>query len=209
MKLFGVEHRPWSPELRWLAFLTGAVLVLVMLINQYLAIPEAPQIITSYEIADDPEVAEAIHREWERQAGIWPRVSLWVDFAFIGLYAVFLVKLANHFLYDRPGVREQKAGRVAKVLLVVGAAGDATENACLLLAIQQPESGILAACYRHRHTGQVYGAAGWRSSSTGGSCRPAPPASPRRPASLTLEQHIRNPVATQLAALLKLRQRPL
>jgi len=58
MKLFGVEHRPWSPELRWLAFLTGAVLVLVMLINQYLAIPEAPQIITSYEIADD--------RKWPR-----------------------------------------------------------------------------------------------------------------------------------------------
>ena len=37
MRLFGVEHRPWSPELRWLAFLTGTTLVVVMLINQYLA----------------------------------------------------------------------------------------------------------------------------------------------------------------------------
>lgn len=163
MKLFGVEHRPWSPELRWLAFLTGAALVLVMLINQYLATPEAPQIVTSYEIADDPEVAEAIHREWERQAGIWPQVSLWVDFAFIALYAVFLVKLANHFLYDRPGVREQKAGRLAKVLLVTGAAGDAAENVCLLMAIQQPESEfwppITAVTTMVKFTGLLLGAA--------------------------------------------------
>ena len=163
MKLFGVEHRPWSPELRWLAFLTGAALVVVMLINQYLAVPEAPQIVTSYEIADNPEMAEAIQDAWEREAGIWPQVSLWVDFVFIGLYAVFLVKLANHFLYDRPGIREKKAGRLAKVLLIMGAAGDAAENACLLMAIHQPESDfwppVTAITTMVKFTGLLVGAA--------------------------------------------------
>jgi len=142
MKLFGVEHRPWSQELRVLALMTGAALVVVMLVNQYLATPDVPQLVTSYEIAEDPQKAERIHQEWERQSSVWPRVSLWIDFVFIGLYAVFLFRLANHFLCDRPGVREQKAGRLAKVLLVLGALGDAAENVFLIVAIHKPDSEI-------------------------------------------------------------------
>ena len=142
MRLFAVEHRPWSQQLRVLALMTGAALVVVMLVDEYLATPDAPQIVTSYEIAENPDKAERIHEVWQRRPNIWPQLSLWLDFVFIGLYAVFLIKLANHFLFDRPGVREQKAGRLAKLLLVGGALGDATENACLIMAIHQPESSI-------------------------------------------------------------------
>ena len=142
MKLFGVEPRPWSHRLRWLALLTGAALVAVMLTNQYLATPEIPQHVMSYELADEPDRAEQLHRQWQRNHTPLPELTLWVDFVFIGLYAVFLVALANHFLYDRPGIRERKAGRLAKILLVIGALGDAAENAFLITAIHQPETEL-------------------------------------------------------------------
>ena len=142
MKLFGVEPRPWSYRLRWLALLTGAALVAVMLVNQYLATPEVPQHVMSYELADQPEQAEKLKRQWQEDLSRLPEMTLWVDFVFIGLYAVFLVSLANHFLYDRPGIRERKAGRLAKMLLVIGALGDAVENAFLITAIHQSETEL-------------------------------------------------------------------
>ncbi len=142
MKLFGVEPRPWSHRLRWLALLTGAALVTVMLVNQYLATPEVPQHVMSYELADQPEKAEDLKRQWQQDLSRLPELTLWVDFVFIGLYAVFLVSLANHFLYDRPGIRERKAGRLAKTLLVIGALGDALENAFLITAIHQPQAEL-------------------------------------------------------------------
>ena len=52
MKLFGVEPRPWSHRLRWLALLTGAALVAVTRTNQYLPTPEIPQQVRSYELSD-------------------------------------------------------------------------------------------------------------------------------------------------------------
>ncbi|MGM0451149.1 MAG: hypothetical protein ACQERE_09985 [Pseudomonadota bacterium] len=142
MKLFGVEPRPWSHRLRWLALLTGAALVAVMMVNQYLATPEVPQHVMSYELADKPERAEELKRQWQQDHSMLPELTLWVDFVFIGLYAVFLVTLANHFLYDRPGIRERKAGGLAKTLLVIGALGDAAENAFLITAIHQPETEL-------------------------------------------------------------------
>ena len=142
MKLFGVEPRPWSHKLRWLALLTGAALFAVMLVNQYLATPEVPQHVMSYELADQPEPSETLKRQWQEDLSRLPELTLWVDFVFIGLYAVFLVSLANHFLYDRPGIRERKAGRLAKTLLVIGAIGDAVENAFLITAIHQPETEL-------------------------------------------------------------------
>ena len=164
MKLFGVEHRPWSQELRVLALMTGAALVVVMMVNEYLATPDAVQIVTSYEIAENPEKAERLHRQWERESSLWPRLSLWIDFVFIGLYAVFLVKLANHFLYDRPGIRERKAGRLAKLLLLAGALGDAAENGFLIMAIHQPESHLwpplAAVATMVKFTGLLVGGAG-------------------------------------------------
>jgi len=62
-----------------------------------------------------------------------------------------------------PGCGNRRQARVAKVLLVVGAAGDATENACLLLAIQQPESEfwppVTAIATLVKFTGLLVGAA--------------------------------------------------
>ena len=164
MKLFGVEHRPWSNRLRLLAFLTGAALILVMMINQYLTTPEAPQIITSYQLAGNPEQAQEIHEAWERDGGIWPRMSLILDLGFIALYAAFLVTLTNHFLIDRPGVREQKAGRLAKALFIFGAAADMAENLLLLAAISNPQSPTLplsaAVATLGKFTGLILGAGG-------------------------------------------------
>ena len=162
MKLFGVEHRPWSHRLRLLAFLTGAALILVMMVNQYLTTPEAPQIITSYQLAGDPEQAREIHEAWERDGGIWPRTSLILDLGFIALYATFLVTLTNHFLIDRPGVRERKAGRLAKALFVFGAISDMAENMLLLAAISNPHSQTLplwaAVATLGKFTGLILGA---------------------------------------------------
>lgn len=140
MKLFGVEPRPWSHQLRWLALLTGAALIAVMLVDQYLATPEVPQHVMSYELADQPDKADDLKRQWQQDLSRLPELTLWVDFVFIGLYAVFLVSLANHFLYDRPGIRERQAGGLARTLLVIGACGDAAENALLITAIHQPET---------------------------------------------------------------------
>lgn len=162
MKLFGVEHRPWSPRLRLLAFFTGAALILVMMINQYLTTPEAPQIITSYQLAGNPEQAAEIHRAWEQSGGFWPQLSLILDLGFIALYAAFLVTLTNHFLIDRPGVREQKAGGMAKVLFLFGAVSDMVENLLLLAAISNPHSEVLplsaAVATLGKFTGLILGA---------------------------------------------------
>ncbi len=162
MKLFGVEHRPWSPRLRMLAFLTGAALILVMMFNQYLTTPEAPQIITSYQLAGNPEQAQEIHKVWEQSNSFWPQMSLVLDLGFIALYAAFLVTLTNHFLIDRPGIREQKAGRLAKGLFVFGAVADMLENLLLLAAISSPHSQVLplsaAVATLGKFTGLILGA---------------------------------------------------
>jgi len=139
MKIFGVDHRPWPTNLKWLALLSGAGLVLVMLINQYLITPEAPQGLISYQLAGEAEEAAAIRRSWAAQGQSWATFSLYFDFLFIGVYLLFLVKLSNHLLRDRPGVREQQLGGLAKVLFIIGGTADMAENVFLLTSLANPE----------------------------------------------------------------------
>ncbi len=140
MKLFGVEHRPWPVRLRWLALIIGAWLLALMMINQYLAPAEAPQGAVSYHLAGDPQLTAEIREEWKAEGFAWGYITLYLEFIFIGLYLTFLLALTNHFLIDRPGIRERKAGRLAKLLFTAGALSDMAENALLLIALANPDS---------------------------------------------------------------------
>lgn len=164
MKLFGVEHRPWPPRLRWLALLIGAWLLALAMINQYIVPVEAPQSAVSYQLAGDPALAKEIREQWKAEGFTWGYIALYLDFIFIGLYLAFLLGLTNHFLIDRPGIREQKAGRLAKLLFTAGALSDMAENALLLMALARPESSHwpLAAAMTTlmKFTGLLLGAAG-------------------------------------------------
>lgn len=139
MKIFGVDHRPWPTQLKWLALASGAWMVVLMLINQYLITPDAPQGMISYHLAGKADSAEHIRRNWGEEGQFWAHLSLYLDLFFIGVYLTFLIKFSNHLLQDRPGVREQQLGRLAKGLFVLGAAGDMGENLFLLAAIARPE----------------------------------------------------------------------
>ncbi|MDX1589082.1 MAG: hypothetical protein R3296_09100 [Oleiphilaceae bacterium] len=139
MKMFGVDHRPWPTPLKWLALASGAWLVVLMLINQYLITPDAPQGLISYELAGESDRVAHIRQNWGEEGQFWAHLSLYLDFFFIGVYLAFLLRFSNHLLLDRPGVREQQLGRLAKGFFVLGAGGDAGENLFLILAIARPE----------------------------------------------------------------------
>ncbi|TVP59571.1 MAG: hypothetical protein EA349_02885 [Halomonadaceae bacterium] len=140
MKIFGVDHRPWPASLCVLALASGAALVVLMMINQYLITPDAPQGIISYQLAGDAESAKQIRRAWGSGGQLWAHLSLYLDFLFVALYLTFLLKLSNHLLLDRPGVREQQMGSVAKWLFIIGGSSDVAENVFLLIAIARPEA---------------------------------------------------------------------
>ena len=164
MKLFGVEHRPWPTHLRGLALVIGVWLLALMMINQYMVPAEAPQGAVSYQLAGDPELATELREQWKAEGFTWGYIALYLDFVFIGLYLAFLLALTNHFLIDRPGIREQKAGRLAKLLFVAGALSDMAENALLLMALARPESPqwplAAAMATLMKFTGLLLGAAG-------------------------------------------------
>ena len=144
MKIFGVDHRPWPTNLKWLALACGAMLLISLMIHQYLVTPSAaPQGLISYELAGDSEAAAQVRARMAEGGFNWPQFSLYFDFPFIALYALFLLKLTRHLLKDRPGVREQQVGKVAKGMFVLGAGGDAAENVLLLSAIAHPDSTTL------------------------------------------------------------------
>lgn len=140
MKMFGVDHRPWPVNLKWLALASGAGMVILMIINQYLITPGAPQGMISYQLAGDTESARQIRRAWGSSGQFWAHLSLYLDFLFVAIYLTFVLKLSNHLMLDRPGVREQQLGKLSKWMFIIGGSGDVAENVFLLIAITRPEA---------------------------------------------------------------------
>lgn len=139
MSLFVLSPRKWPPQLRVTAALTALLLLVLTIINQPLITDAAPRGIISFELAATAEQAAAMIQSWQPDGVRWARVSLYVDFLFIAAYLLCLLNLTTQWLIDRPGVREQQLGRLAKGLFCTAAVTDLGENVSLLVALEYPQ----------------------------------------------------------------------
>lgn len=140
MSLFILSDRKWPDSLRLTAVLSLLILVALIVINRFLLSDAAPRGMISFQLAATPEHAAAILESWSHSARVWARTSLYVDFVFIAVYLLFLLKLTGHWLLDRPGVREQQVGRWTRNLFCTAAATDVGENISLLMVLEQPRT---------------------------------------------------------------------
>ena len=140
MSLLALSPRKWPRQLRLTATLTLLLLVALAAINQPLTNEVAPRGIISFELAATSADASAMVQSWNTSAMTWARLSLYLDFPFIAAYLLFLLGLSGHWLLDRPGVREQQVGHVAKVLFCTAAAADMGENVGLLVTLENTQS---------------------------------------------------------------------
>jgi len=117
---------------------TGILLVALVLINQPLKTGSAHQGIVSFQLAGSAEQALAILQSWGSEGLQWAKLSLWVDFLFIPIYCLALVRLTRHCTLDRPGVRERTTARWIRALFLVAGLADVTENVLLLNNLEAP-----------------------------------------------------------------------
>lgn len=140
MDLFILSRRRWSVSLRLTAAVAFLLLIALMAINQFLLNEAAPRGMLNFQLAATPQQAAAIVQSWGETGIRWARFSLYMDFLFVLAYLLFLLKLTEHWLRDRPGVREQQVGRWARNLFCAGAFADVGENISLLLTLEQPRA---------------------------------------------------------------------
>jgi hypothetical protein len=91
-----------------------------------------------FELTGGQERADEILAEWGEEGQDAARESLWIDFAFLLAYGIFLT-LAIGTTRDLAGDRGwRRLARVGRVVIYFGAlvaAFDAVENVCLLLTL--------------------------------------------------------------------------
>lgn len=159
------EHGPaaLAASLKTCLITTGALLGLLLLINQPLTTSAAPQGIISFQLAGSSDQAFAIIEDWGADGSFWARVSLWVDFLFIPAYVLSMILLTRHLTRDRPGVRERMVARWIRALFVAAGLGDMAENILLLNNFDPPTDLVsLSAtiCALAKFTGLTLGAGG-------------------------------------------------
>ncbi|WP_417516018.1 hypothetical protein [Marinobacter sp.] len=121
---------------------TLALLIALLVINQFLKTGSAHQGIVSYQLAGSAEQALAIAQSWGDEGLQWARLSLWVDFLFIPVYCLTLILLTRHCTRDRPGVRERNTARWIRTLFIAAGLADVTENVLLLNNLEAPTDAI-------------------------------------------------------------------
>ncbi|MFE8071285.1 hypothetical protein QQM79_09505 [Marinobacteraceae bacterium S3BR75-40.1] len=136
-----LSQLPWSGSLKVRGLVTIALLIALILINQPLVTPAAPQGMISLQMAETLARSQPILSEWQGQE-LWAQGLLAFEFVFILSYLSFLLGLDRHLLSERPGVREQKTGKVARRLFIVGAGADALENIGLLWMLSDPLAAL-------------------------------------------------------------------
>jgi len=142
---------------------TAVLLVVLLLINQPLQNTSAPQGIVSFQLAGTADHALAIIRSWGAEDLIWAKASLWLDFLFIPAYLLALMHLTNHFMKDRPGVRERTIARWVRALFLTAGVSDTTQNILLLNNFHPPDDTFTlyaTVCALVRYTGLALGIAG-------------------------------------------------
>jgi hypothetical protein len=111
--------------------------------------------IVPFELAGGQDRADEILSEWGEEGQGAARESLWIDFGFLLAYGAFLTLAlaAVRDLAKRRGWRRLAAiGGVVVSFGALGAAFDALENVCLLLALDGAGAGfpllatVFAAC---------------------------------------------------------------
>ncbi len=135
-----IAKKPIPPAIRWLGGATAAVVLIQLGLNQPLQTDVAPQGMVSFQLATTGEKATAISASWGQS--LWPHASLWTGFVFAALYTTLLLLLTNYLLTDRPGIREQEAGRWVRRLFVLAGLAHVVEYAVLLANLDTPEDGL-------------------------------------------------------------------
>lgn len=136
MSQLPLAARLWPSDLKLTAAIAFLLLCALAIVNQQLISEEAPRGIISLELAAAPGRAAAIILSWQAEGQFWARLSVYLDFAFIAAYLLFLLKLTRRWLADRPGVREQQVGHGANFLFASAAVADIGENVCLLITLE-------------------------------------------------------------------------
>lgn len=121
---------------------SAALLLALLLINQPLQTPAAPQGMVSFQLAGSADQAHAIVRSWQAEGLGWAKVSLWVDFLFIPAYVLALLLLTRHFTRDRPGIRERVGARWVRALFATAGLSDVSENVLLLNNLSPPTDAV-------------------------------------------------------------------
>lgn len=156
--------RPMGPgRLKGLILTTVALFIILLVVNEPLKTAAAPQGMISFQLAATLEQSLAIITSWHQDRQRWAVMSLAIDFLFILVYLVTLVRLTGYCLSDRPGVREQQIGRWVRALFVAAGISDVGENILLLNNLAAPSDTLsLAAtgCALMKFTGLLLGAAG-------------------------------------------------
>lgn len=94
--------------------------------------------IVPFELAGSQEQADEILAEWGEEGQDAARESLWIDFGFLLAYGIFLtlaLAATRDLARQRDWRRLAAIGGVVVSFGALGAAFDALENVCLLLAL--------------------------------------------------------------------------
>ncbi|MEH6356391.1 MAG: hypothetical protein V7760_10250 [Marinobacter sp.] len=156
-------RRSLSVQLKVGLALSALLAIALLLINQVLHTPQAPQGIVNLQLAGNAAHTRDILQSWSPQQQAWARSSLLLDFLLVALYSATLFLLTHHLLKDRPGVRERTAGRWVLILFALAAVSDCVENLLLLNNLKEPDdltSLVVAFSALVKFTGLLLGSAG-------------------------------------------------
>ena len=157
------DRRRLSAQLKVGFALSALLAIALLLINQLLHTPQAPQGIVNLQLAGNAAHTRDILQSWSPQQQAWARISLLLDFLLVALYSATLFLLTHHLLKDRPGVRERTAGRWVLTLFALAAVSDCVENLLLLNNLKDPDdlaSLVVAFSALVKFTGLLLGSAG-------------------------------------------------
>ena len=156
-------RRGFSTQLKVGFALSALLAIALLLINQLLHTPQAPQGIVNLQLAGNAAHTRDVLQSWNPQQQAWARISLLLDFLMVALYSATLLLLTHRILIDRPGVRERTAGRWVLILFGLAAVSDCVENLSLLNNLKEPNdlfSLVATVSALVKFTGLLLGSAG-------------------------------------------------
>jgi hypothetical protein len=156
-------RRRLSAQLKVGLAISALLAIVLLLINQLLHTPLAPQGIVNLQLAGNAAHTRDILQSWSPQQQTWARISLLLDLVLVALYSTTLFLLTRRLLIDRPGVRERTAGRWVIILFALAAVSDCIENLLLLNNLKEPDDLLsLIATFSAlvKFTGLLLGSAG-------------------------------------------------
>jgi hypothetical protein len=156
-------RRRLSAQLKIGLTLSALLAMALLLLNQLLHTPQAPQGIVNLQLAGNAAHTRDILQSWNPQQKTWAEISLFLDLLLVAVYSATLLLLTRHLLKDRPGVRERTTGRWVIILFALAAISDCIENVLLLNNFKEPSdmiSLIATLSALVKFTGLVLGSAG-------------------------------------------------